>query len=351
MQLNRKTQTLVGLLALLLAVLSGGAVYWFLGTFAATTRLPVPNQPIPAGALITTALLTEREVPRALRQEPIYTEASDLVGKVAQIPLAPGQVIYHQHAVPLRDYRLVDDPQLVVVSVPLSPDRAVGGQIQPGHRVDVWTLPLTRQREDVVLTATLVLTDVLVVDVRASQGQAVARQPQAVPGQIQPQNAGAQPSSAAQGSPLQILTVALPVTHTTRLLDTLAATENGLGTLWIALAPVVRPAGSPARPTTVAQLAATPTPPTPTPPPPLSPAPTETAIANPRYRVTGTGGTLRVREAPQGPVVGTVPEGAVVYQLEGPQTMGGTAWYRVMDTAQQLTGWVAVSYLEEVQEP
>ena len=142
--MSRKTQTLLGVLALLLALVSGVGAYWFLGTFAATTTVPVPCQIIPAGALISPALLVDREVPRTLLQEPIYTSVEDLQGKVAQIPLYPGVAVYRHHAVPLREYRFVDDPSLVVVSLPVDPSRAVGGQIQPGHLVDLAIAPNTR---------------------------------------------------------------------------------------------------------------------------------------------------------------------------------------------------------------
>ena len=351
--MNRKTQTFIGVLALVLALASGLGAYWFLDAFAATAVIVVPAVPIPAGALIVPALLEEREAPRALLDEPIYATAADLVGKVAQVPLAPGMAVYRHHAVPLREYRLVDDPALVVVSVPLTPDRAVGGQVQPGHRVDVWRLPRLRSAqtlEQLPITATLVLSDVLVVDVRASQGQAVARQPQAVPGQLAPSEAQNQQQTTAN-VPLQIMTFALPVTQTTLLLDTLAAVENGVAGLWIALAPVARPAPALA-PAPIAEPASPALPPTPEPPQPTptaTPEPPPAAVANPQYRVAGTGGTLRVRETPQGAIGGTLNEGALVWFLEAREVQG-TAWYHVTASLETtaLTGWVVAAYLEPV---
>lgn len=356
--MNRKTQTIIGAVALVLALVSGVGAYWFLDAFAATAVLAVPAVPIPAGALIVPAMLAEREVPRALLDEPIYVQTGDLVGKIAQVPLAPGMAVYRHHAVTLREYRLVDDPTLVVVSMPIEPDRAVGGQVQPGSRVDVWSLPRPRTaqaQEQPVLTATLVLTDVLVVDVRANQGQAVARQPQAVPGQLSSQ---ATPQAQQQSSaPLQILTFALPLTQTTTLLDAVAAAENGVAILWVALAPVVRPVAPP--PLRVAAVpSANPTPlpsstpqPEPTPAATATPAPTPAPLANPQYRVAGTGGTLRLRAEPRGAVTGTLAEGTLVFAIEGPRAVDGTPWYRVTTgaAADALTGWVSGNYLERVQ--
>ena len=364
--MNRKTQTLIGIIALILAIAAGLGAYWFLDAFAATAVIAVPAQAIPAGALITPGLLEEREVPRALLDEPIYATAADLYGKVAQVPLAAGMAVYRHHAVALREYRLVDDPTLVVVSVPLSPDRAVGGQVQPGHRVDVWSLPrprTTQGLEQTPLTATLILTDALVVDVRASQGQAVSRQPQAVPGQLTTTNEAQNQQQAASNVPLQIMTFALPVTQTTVLLDAVAQAENGVAILWAALAPLTRPLTvSPAvggmttqgvvipletKPeTTPAQPTSTPEP---TPTLTATPEPTPAALANPQYRVTGTGGTLRLRETPRGDQVGNLKEGDLVLMLET-QTVDGTPWYRVTTgtDAAALTGWASGAYLELV---
>ncbi len=357
--MSRKTQTLLGVLALLLALISGVGAYWFLGTFAATATVPVPRQIIPAGALISPDLLEIREVPSVLLQEPIYTAANDLLGKVAQIPLYPGVVVYHHHAVPLREYRLVDDPSLVVVSLPVDPARAVGGQVQPGHRVDLWQLPQIRgqqEEETTPLMATLVLSDVLVVDVRANQGQAVARRPQAIPGQVQGNTSStAQPSTA--NVPLQILTVALPVSQTHTFMDWLTAEENGLVVLWVTLAPVVRPmllAPPASRVQTTPVVVETPTP-TPTPTNTPSPLPTPTPFSLPSYRVTSTEGALQVRVEPvQGTVLGALPQGTVVFLLEEPRDVDGVLWYHVTTEGNGITlenplsGWVSGAYLESI---
>jgi Flp pilus assembly protein CpaB len=349
-RVNRRTQSLLGLLSLLLAGVTGAGVYLFFGRFATTTTVPVPKVAVPAGALLSPSLLVEREAPRALLDEPIYTQIEELVGQVAQVPLSPGMVVYRHHAVDPRAYRMVEDPELIVTSLPVDPARAVGGQVQPGHRVDVWRLPVTRGRtlsteggERVPVTATLVLSDVLVVDVRAAQGQAVARRPQAVPGQLS--GSEAQQEATTQSSPLQILTVALPVTQTQVLFDLLAGEENNEARVWVALAPLVRVAPPPAPPSAAIASAATPT---------LAPSPTPTATATPLpplYRVVGTGGTLRVREAPRGAVVGDLPEGATVFVDEcttGEET-GGTPWCHVAPGTTDLKpGWVSGAYLEEV---
>jgi Flp pilus assembly protein CpaB len=365
--MNRKTQLILGLVALLIAAAAGYGVYTYFERLTTTATVPVPGGPIPAGALISPELLQEREVPRTLLKEPIYTTLESLVGQVAQIPLQPGLVIYQAHAVPPQEYRFVTDPALSVVSVPVDPARAVGGQVQPGHTVDIWALPELGADATMTeaLTATLVITNAPVVDVRSSQGRAVARQAQAVPGQY---TAGDEQANANnQQAPLQILTLALPLTRTEILMHWLTAEENGRAVLWTALAPLVRPTpvvsssmplpdglvtptAVPTPTITVAVASSTPTPlpPTPTPLPTATPAPVT-------WIVTGTEGlALRVRDKPAtGAEMGTLPPGArVESDPAGSWMISDTTWYYVTSLAstEPLTGWVSGAYLEEVPE-
>jgi hypothetical protein len=365
--MSRKAQTLLGFLALLLAGVSGYAVYIFFDRLTTLATLPVPAQVIPAGALIQPEMLAEREVPRALLDEPVYQAASELAGKVAQVPLQPGMIVYHTFAVAPAVYRLVDDPALVVVALPVDPARAVGGQIQPGHHIDLWQLPKLRQAdvETTAITPTLVLSDVLVVDVRGSSGQAVARLPQAVPGEM-----AAQGTSQQQALPLQILTVAVPVTQTETLMALVAADRSNEAFLWVALAPLTRPThGEKSLPDPLGPLP-TPTPaatvpavipprvPTRTPiaAPTLMPTATPMDIPTPIAAVTldirsvaGTGGAaLVVRHVPGGQAIGELPEGATVVVLEGPLSgADGTPWYRCTQHGDNaVTGWVSGSFLE-----
>jgi Flp pilus assembly protein CpaB len=360
--MNRKSQLILGLVALLIAAAGGYGVYTYFERLTTTATVPVPGAPIPAGALINPALLQEREVPRTLLKEPIYTTLESLVGQVAQIPLQPGLVIYQAHVVPPQEYRFVTDPALSVVSLPVDPARAVGGQVQPGHTVDLWALPEVQADASPTetLTATLVLTDAPVVDVRSSQGRAVARQAQAVPGQY---TAGAEQANANnQQAPLQILTLALPVTQTETLMRWLTAEENGRAVLWTALAPLVRLTPSPkALPDSLTGEEHTDAPPTaePTPratltrtPTPLPPTATPAPVT---WIVTGTEGlALRVRDQPAtGVEVGSLPVGTLVESRpEGSWVISDTIWYHVtpLNSTVPISGWVSGVYLSEVSQ-
>ena len=352
--MNRRTQLILGFLALILAVGSGYGVYTYFDRLTTTATVPVPRVPIPTGALIRPDLLREREVPRMLLKEPIYPSLESLAGQVAQIPLQPGLVVYRAHAVAPQEYRLVADPTLSVVSVPVDPARAVGGQIQPGHIVDIWVLPEAQTTTG--LTATLVLADVPVVDVRTSQGQAVARQAQALPGQYTADTQS--PSTSGPRTPLQILTVALPVTETEILMGWLTAEEQGRAILWTALAPLVRtPAIAKREQTTVATTAVVSPTATSTPlPGPILPTATVMPTPTPpitTWVVTGTEGrALRVRDKPAtGAEIGTLPAGTVVNShFGGAWIVSDTTWYYVtpLTSTEPISGWVSGYYLKQL---
>jgi Flp pilus assembly protein CpaB len=242
--MKRRTQILLALISLILAAAAGLYVFSTFNQMVATTKVVTPAITIPAGALIDTKMLTERDVPRPLLDEAIYANASDLIGKVAAIPLRPGMVVYRSFVVSQAQYRLVDDPSLAVVSFPVNPARAVGGQLQPGHHVDVWRLGGVKPTNSITLTelsahqwatATLIVANAPVVDVRASSGAAVARQPQAVPGKV---DGGSSSSSSSSSTALQILTVGVPPDVARDILALVAEEDQSGFVLWVTLSPL-----------------------------------------------------------------------------------------------------------------
>jgi Flp pilus assembly protein CpaB len=222
--MKRKTQILIALIALLLAAGTGWYTYRTFASMVTTAEIVSPAVTIPAGQLITRDMLTSKTVPRPLLKEDIYITPEELAGHVALVPLRPGMAVYRQFAVPPEEYRLVEDSSLEVVSFPVEPHRAVGGQVQPGHRVDIWRL----SREE---GARLLVEGALVVDVRAGSGQPYARQPQAVPGKPDTDS-----SSSSSGTALQIITVAASREVVRAILGLVA--EKGNAELWVSLAPL-----------------------------------------------------------------------------------------------------------------
>ncbi len=336
----RRTQAIIALIAVLAALGVGLYVYRAFDRMVTTAEVVTPAQPIPAGALIEAPMLARREVPRPFTQEAIYESAAELVGRVATVPLHPGMVIYEPFAVPQREYRLVDDPRLEVVSFPVDPARAVGGQLQPGHRLDIWRLVSVRPSSEVALpdlaadqwaTATLLVEAAPVVDVRAASGLAVARSPQAIPGEVEEE--GRRTTSPGTSGALQILTVGVP-REVARTILTVVAEERAGAELWVSLAPLVT--GDPAEGASI-----------------TTPVPAKTGTATPTAApITGAKGVVRgpageglpVRSGPGGAVIGILPEGTAVKILKGVTLVEGVPWCMV-ETA-DMSGWVALEYVE-----
>ena len=240
--MKRRTQLILALVSLMLAGAAGFYVYTTFNQLVATTQVVTPAVTIPAGALIDAKMLTTRDVPRPLLDEAIYAKAEDVIGQVAAIPLRPGMVVYRSFILSQQQYRLVDDPTLAVVSFPVNPARAVGGQVQPGHHVDLWRLAGVRPTTSITLTeltarqwatATLIVANAPVVDVRSASGAAVARQPQAVPGKVEGGS-----SSSSSSAALQILTVGVPPAVARDILALVAEEDQADFVLWVTLSPL-----------------------------------------------------------------------------------------------------------------
>jgi hypothetical protein len=109
--------------------------------------------------------------------------------------------------------------------------------------------------------------------------------------------------------------------------------------------PTATPTATPTRtPTPTATPTATPTN---TPIPTITPLPTHTPTATPWITSVANVGAvgLRVRYAPEGEIMGRLPEGTPVLITEAPVTVGATTWYRIRATTTQIEGWVDGAYL------
>ena len=242
--MSRRGQLIIGLISLLLAITSGYYAYTFSAKLMVTTEVIVPASQIPPYTVITPDLLTTKEVPRPLLEEPIYHQLEDVVGRISTVALEPGMLIYQVFVVPQSEFRLVGDPSLEVVSFPVDPSKAVGGQVQVGHRIHVYRavsqgLPegareMTPQELLALdLAAVEVLAeDVLVVDVRNSQGQSVQAP--------EPDSDSAMPGSRSQNIPLQIITVAASHQESAEIVR-LVAEGRAQVALWVSLAPLSGP--------------------------------------------------------------------------------------------------------------
>ncbi len=244
---------IIGILTLALA--AGGLVYarTQYQNLVMTSQIVTPAQAIAPYTLITPNMLTTREVARSILDEPIYTAADQVVGKVSLTPLMPGMLVYQSQIVPQSEARLTDDPSLEVIAFPVSVPAAVGNQLAPGYKVNIYKLTMrdasqsAAQPAPQVVSGTAAVSDpapalvelwasnVRVVAVQTSQGQRIH-------GGLVVVNPVTQGANSSQGQspsePIQIITVAVPHDLAAKLLDVVAQPQGAQ--LWVTLAPLTQ---------------------------------------------------------------------------------------------------------------
>lgn len=225
---------------LAVAVLAAGAIFYA----ASLNRPPAPaptivvavaNQAIRPYTLITTDMLAAgqpmREVDaRNLGAYPI----EGTVGLMATAPLAPGDVVTTQRALPATDVRFIRDLRLEIVSFAAGVDRLVGGRVRPGHRINIYGTG--RDSRNRTFTE-LIERAALVVQVSAS-GQAVtdaAAVPDLETGEIHRAPGGRERS-------VTMVTVALLPTRVLHLVDALSSRKLEP---WVTLAAIGQAAAPP----------------------------------------------------------------------------------------------------------
>jgi hypothetical protein len=247
------------LIAFISLILSLG-VGWFAETqyqkLVATTELVVPAVEIPPYIVVVPEMFKLESFPAPMTQEPIYRDLADVAGKITTITLRPDQLIYRDQLVPLRQFRYTDDERLEIISIPVKPEEAVGGQIKPGQRINIYRLVLQATLNQTVANSPdpkvwlaapgagieLLQADVLVVDVRSTQGSPIAAPPKVQSTSSDATSFGGTDASSSNANrPLTILTVAVPPDVAKDILR--LAGEAHLASrylLWVSLAPIVK---------------------------------------------------------------------------------------------------------------
>ena len=197
-----------------------------------TIRVVSASQPIPPYVLITSDMLVEREMPKVLTREPVFLRPSEVVGRIATVPIPAGALIYHDFAVEAESFRLTPDPALEVVSFPARPEKAVGGQLRPGQRINIYRVAIGSQSTSLSpeqalsskgAEAQLLASAVLVVDARNGQGEL-------------PAGASGQ-DVRARSAPPNIVSVAV-APEVAKNIIALVGETRGQYDLWVTLAPL-----------------------------------------------------------------------------------------------------------------
>lgn len=234
--MNRFTQFVVGFLAILLSL--GAGLYGRSRYLKEVSiyPIPVPIHTIPAYTILAAEQFQLREMPRSMETLPYYQSIQELAGTISTMPLPAELPVARLSAVPVSEFRLAD-PAFEVISIPVEPVSAVGGQIRIGERINLYRI----QAETAVSTSSEKHTNkangfevepiaesVLVVDVRNDQGVAAET------------NQNVETDSTFNSSPqteqVQILTLALKPELVNSILEAVALSKKQGGLIWTTLA-------------------------------------------------------------------------------------------------------------------
>ena len=234
--MNRITQFIVGLIAIALALGTGFYGRNMYLKEVSTYQVPVPVGAIHAYTILQADLFQMREMPRTMESLPYYQSIQDLDGMISTVPLPAGLPIAQINAVPVAQFRLAE-AEYEVLSIPVEPVSAVGGQIRIGEHVNLYQvspektdaansdIPVNKQPE---FNVDLIAGSVLVVDVRNAQGVA------AETGQKSDGNSTF--NSSPQTEQVQILTLAVKPEAVNDILNAVANAKKQGGLLWTTLA-------------------------------------------------------------------------------------------------------------------
>lgn len=234
--MNRTVQFFIGVIAVVVAL---GAGFYGRNLYlkeVSTYQVPVPISAIPAYTVLNADMFQMREMPRTMESLPYYQSIQDLDGKIGTVPLPAGLPVAQANAVPIVQFRLAD-AAFEVMSIPVEPVSAVGGQIRIGERVNLYLVLHAKidskktnisANDQPTFKVELIAGSILVVDVRNAHGVAAES------------NQKSGDNSALGGSPqneqVQILTLAVKPEAVDVILNAVAVSKKQGGSLWTTLA-------------------------------------------------------------------------------------------------------------------
>ena len=236
--MNRTVQFVIGILAVALAL---GAGFYGRNAYlkeVSTYQIPVPVAAIQPYTVLSEGMFQLRDMPRTMEALPYYQSTADLKGLITTTGLAAGLPVARSSAVLPAQFRLAD-AAYEVISIPVEPVSAVGGQIQIGQRVNLYQVIQDKQTENTSANngsadsssfkVEQIAGKVMVVDVRTSQGVSAG------PGSEEGKSAAGSTTNQ-QVEQVQILTLALEPELVQKVLDAVAASKKQGGLLWTTLA-------------------------------------------------------------------------------------------------------------------
>jgi Flp pilus assembly protein CpaB len=234
--MNRVTQFIIGLIAIALALGAGFYGRTLYLKEVSTYQVPVPVNAIPAYTILNPEMFQMREMPRTMESLPYYQSIQALDGMISAVPLPAGLPIAQANALPVAQFRLAD-AAFEVISIPVEPVSAVGGQIRIGEHVNLYQVSeeaAASDNTDLKLNnqpgfkVELIAGSILVVDVRNAQGVAAETS--------QKSDSNSTFNSSPQIEQVQILTLAVKPEVVNDILNAVANAKKQGGLLWTTLA-------------------------------------------------------------------------------------------------------------------
>ena len=234
--MNRTIQFIVGLVAALLAI---GAGFYGRSLYlkeVSTCQIPVPLSDIPPYTLLQPDMFQMKELPRAMQSLPYFQALEELEGRISTVSLPAGLPVAQTSAESVENFRLAA-AEYEVLSIPVEPVSAVGGQIRIGEKVNLYQViskksaennseGLNNQSSDYEVQ--MIAENVLVVDVRNAQGASAG------PGQSSQENISI--SNLSQTEQVQVLTLAVRPELVSSILNAVTICQKQGGLLWTSLA-------------------------------------------------------------------------------------------------------------------
>jgi hypothetical protein len=240
--MKRFLTLVIGVVSLLAGI---GLAYYAYANYARNIevqQLPVPIQDIPPDTLLTADMFILKEYPRALA-DGFVIASSLLEGRVSAGLLPAGFPIPAPLAMEAAGFRLAP-PEKTVLSIPITPAVAVGGEIHVGMHIDIYRLippdqtsrttnlgDETDPQIALMRPAPIVekiVTGVVVVGIFGDQGYA---------GQQNSISSNPLGSSSSVDSPARILVLALTPQEAQVVLGLMAETKRD-ALMWIGLTPL-----------------------------------------------------------------------------------------------------------------
>jgi hypothetical protein len=186
----------------------------------------VAAQPIEPYTVVTEAMVGAGEsVRESYAADNAIWPADQVIGKMSTKRIAPGETLSEQNLKPIEQVRFVEDLNLELVSFAASVDRLMGGELRPGHIINLYGFTQAGAQESVT---ELIEPRLWVVKV-SSSGQPVS---EATP-QYNPDTAKMEYPGSDADRPATLVTVATTPDKAYKIIDALGAKRM---TAWVTLA-------------------------------------------------------------------------------------------------------------------